>query len=106
MMFDKYCINKILEGKKTVTRRLPKGRQPARPGKIHKLKIDRTKKTYGLILITDCYLELVKEIDDNDAKKEGFETRKEYIEYFMDINNIDILNDYDLLWVVEFELIT
>lgn len=105
MMFDKFCVDKILSGEKTVTRRLPKGRQPARPGKIHKLKIDRTQKTYGLISIRDCYLELVKEIDDDDAKKEGFNTRKEFIEYFMDINNIDILNDYDLLWVVEFELI-
>lgn len=105
MMFDKFCVDKILAGEKTVTRRLPRGRQPARYGKIHKLKIDRTKKTYGLILITDCYLGLVKDIDDEEAKKEGFNTRQEYIEYFMDINNIDILNDYDLLWVVEFELI-
>ena len=105
MMFDKFCIDKILEGKKTVTRRLPKGRQPARIGKIHKLKIDRTKKTYGLILITDCYLEAIKNIDDKEAKKEGFETRKEYLDYFMNINNIDILNDYDLVWRIEFELL-
>ena len=105
MMFDKFCIDKILEGKKTVTRRLPKGRQPARIGKIHKLKIDRTKKTYGLILITDCYLEMIKDIDDKEAKKEGFETRKEYLDYFMNINNIDILNDYDLVWRIEFELL-
>ena len=105
MMFDMYCIEQILNGNKTVTRRLPKGRRPAVPGKIHKLKKDRTKKTFGLILITDCYLELIKEIDDNDAKKEGFSSRKEYIDYFMDINNIDILSDYDLVWVVEFELL-
>lgn len=105
MMFDKFCVDKILEGKKTVTRRLPKGRQPARVGKIHKLKIDRTKKTYGLILITDCYLEMIKDIDDKEAKKEGFNSRQEYINYFMDINNIDILNDYDLVWRIEFELL-
>ena len=105
MMFDMYCIEQILNGNKTVTRRLPKGRRPAVPGKIHKLKKDRTKKTFGLILITDCYLRLVKEIDDNEAKKEGFSSRKEYIDYFMDINDIDILSDYDLVWVVEFELL-
>lgn len=105
MMFDMYCIEQILNGNKTVTRRLPKGRRPAVPGKIHKLKKDRTKKTFGLILITDCYLEPVKEIDDNDAKREGFSSRKEYIDYFMDINDIDILSDYDLVWVVEFELL-
>ena len=105
MMFDKYCIEKILAGEKTVTRRIPHGRRPAVPGKIHKLKIDRTPKTYGLILIKDCYLDLVIEIDDEEAKKEGFNNRKEFIDYFMDINNIDILNDYDLVWRIEFELI-
>ena len=105
MMFDKFCIEKILDGEKTVTRRLPKGRQPARVGRIHKLKIDRTKKTFGLILITDCYLSLVKEIDDKEAQKEGFKSRKEYIDYFMEVNNIDMLSDYDLLWRVEFELL-
>lgn len=105
MMFDRFCVDKILEGKKTVTRRLPKGRQPARVGKIHKLKIDRTKKTYGLILITDCYLEAIKNIDDKEAKKEGFETRKEYLDYFMDINNINVLDEHDLVWRIEFELL-
>ena len=105
MMFDKYCIDKILAGEKCVTRRIPKGRRPAVPGKIHKLKIDRTKKTFGLILIEDCYLSIIKDIDDKEAQREGFSTRKEYIEYFMDINNIDILNDYDLVWRVQFTLL-
>ena len=105
MMFDKFCINKILNGEKCVTRRLPKGKRPAIPGKIHKLKADRTQKTYGLILITDCYLSLISDIDNNEAKREGFKSRKEYIDYFMDINNIDILSDYDLVWTVEFELL-
>ena len=105
MMFDKFCIEKILNGEKTVTRRVPSGRRPAVPGKIHKLKADRTKKTYGLILITDCYLDLVGEIDDKEARKEGFSSRKEYIDYFMDVNDIDILSDWDLLWRVEFELL-
>ena len=104
-MFDKLCIEKILNGEKTVTRRVPSGRRPAVPGRIHKLKTDRTKKTYGLILITDCYLSLVADIDDREAKREGFLSRKEYVNYFMDRNNIDILSDYDLLWRVEFELL-
>ena len=105
MMFDKYCIEKILAGEKTVTRRLPKGKRPAVPGKIHKLKVDRTPKTYGLILITDCSLGLIADIDDREAKKEGFSSRQEYIDYFMDVNDIDILSDYDFVWRVEFELL-
>lgn len=105
MMFDMYCIEKILAGEKNVTRRLPKGRRPAVPGKIHKLKADRTPKTYGLILITDCYLGMIADIDEKEAQKEGFSSRKEYVDYFMDVNDIDILSDYDLVWVVEFELL-
>lgn len=105
MMFDKFCIEKILNGEKTVTRRVPSGRRPAVPGKIHKLKTDRTKKTYGLILITDCYLDWVGEIDDKEAKKEGFSSRKEYIDYFMDVNDIDILSEYDMVWRVRFTLL-
>ena len=105
VMFVKYCIDKILTGEKCVTRRLPRGRRPAVPGKIHKLKIDRTKKTYGSILIEECELSLIKDIDDKEAQREGFSTRKEYIEYFMDINDIDILNDWDLVWRVKFTLL-
>lgn len=105
MIFDEFCINKILDGQKCVTRRIPKGKRPAIPGKIHKLKKDRTQKTYGLILITDCYLSMIKDINNNEAKREGFNSRKEYIDYFMNINNIDILSDYDLVWTVEFELL-
>lgn len=105
MMFDKYCVDKILNGEKTVTRRIAGGRRPAIPGKIHKLKTDRTPKVYGKIFIKNCELTLVADITDKEAILEGFNNRKEYINYFMDINNIDILSDYDFLWRVEFELI-
>lgn len=104
-MFDKITLEKILNGKKTVTRRIPRGRRPAIPGKIHKLKIDRTTKTYGLILIKECNLAFVKDINSEEVKKEGFKTRDEYIEYFMNINNINTLLEDDLLWRIEFELL-
>lgn len=105
MMFDEYCIEKILNGEKCVTRRLPHGRRPAVPGRIHRLKADRTSKVYGLILINNCYLGLIADIDEREAKREGFSSRKEYIDYFMNVNGIDVLSDYDLVWVVEFELL-
>lgn len=107
MMFDDYCIEKILNKEKCVTRRFPakNGRRPAVPGTIHKLKKDRTKDVYGKILINSCTLTLIKDIDDKEAKMEGFNSRKEYINYFMDINNIDILSDYDLVWRVRFTLL-
>ena len=103
MIFDKFCVDKIRSGEKTVTRRLIKsGKRPAIPGTIHKLKIDRTQKDYGYILINSCSESLIADIDEKEAKREGFNNRKEYIDYFMDINNIDMLSDYDLVWRVRF----
>lgn len=107
MYFDKFCIDKIIDEEKCVTRRLikPGGRRPAIPGTIHKLKKDRTKKIYGYIFINSCSQTQIKDIDDKEAKLEGFDSRQEYIDYFMDINNIDILNDHDWVWRVRFTYI-
>lgn len=104
-MFDEFCINKIKNKEKCVTRRLmkPGGRRPAVPGTIHKLKKDRTKDIHGFIFINSCTPTLIKDIDDKEAKLEGFGSRKEYIDYFMEVNNIDILNDYDMVWRVRFK---
>jgi len=107
MMFDDFCIKKILSGEKTVTRRLPSrnGRRPAVPGTIHKLKKNRTKDTYGEILINSCTMTLIADIDDKEAQMEGFPSRKAYIDYFMDVNDIDILSEYDMVWRVRFTLL-
>lgn len=108
MMFDEFCKNKILNKEKTVTRRLinlGNPRRPAVPGHIHKIKIDRTKKTYGEIFILSCTQEQIKDIDELEAKKEGFNSEEEYLDYFMDINDIDILYNEDWVWRVEFILL-
>lgn len=107
MMFDMYCIEKILAGEKCVTRRLikPGGRRPAIPGTIHLLKVDRTPKTFGKIFINSLTQTQIRDIDEKEAKMEGFDSVKEYIDYFMDVNNIDILSDYDWVWRVRFTLL-
>lgn len=106
MMFDMYCIKKILAGEKTVTRRMiTSNRRPAVPGKIHKLKVDRTNKTFGEILILSCITEQIRDITEEEAKKEGFNSAKEYVNYFMDVNDIWMLSDYDWVWRVEFKLL-
>lgn len=103
MMFDKYCVDKIKAKEKCVTRRLIKsGRRPAIPGTIHRLKIDRTKDVYGYILINSCSETQIRDIDDKEAQREGFANRKDYIDYFMEKNDIDILSDYDWVWRVRF----
>lgn len=104
MMFDVQTVKAIQNGRKCVTRRLPRadGRRPAVPGKIHTIKIDRTDRKYGTILITDCTMEKLGDITPNEAKMEGFESINEYIEYFKKVNGTDDPNT--MVWRVEFEL--
>lgn len=104
MIFDKYCIEKILTGEKTVTRRKRNSsRRPAIPGHIHKLKIDRTNKTFGTILIKSCIKENYPQITWEEAFKEGFKTPDEYYKYFCDVNKIS--HGIIPTWRIEFELI-
>lgn len=112
MMFDELCIDKILNNDKTVTRRLYRknGHRPAVPGKIHKLKIDRTAKTYGNILILDCEKEILHydNITLEEAHKEGFQTKEEFMNYWSDINNMRdfyVYTDGLPVWRVEFKLL-
>ena len=105
MMFDKFCIEKILSGYKTVTRRIKRNnKRPAIPGKIHKLKIDRTDKTYGYIRIISCdkeSIEATMNMNQVEAIKEGFNDADEFKRYWLDKNP----NRSNEVWRVEFELL-
>jgi len=104
MMFDKRCVDKIKAGEKCVTRRLIKSnRRPAVPGRIHKMKIDRTPKIHGYILINSCTKSKLKDITEKEAKREGFGSVQEYLEYFRYVNNIKgPLNKEYEVWRVRF----
>lgn len=103
MMFDKLCIEKILNGEKTVTRRVKRNnRKPAIPGTIHKLKIDRTPKVYGYIKILSCTIEEhILNVGD-DYIKEGFVDKQEFFDYWL---NVNFPYCSDPIWRVEFELV-
>lgn len=104
MMFDNYCLRKILNGEKTVTRRVRRNnRRPAVPGKIHKLKIDRTEKTFGFIRIKSCEPESYPQISQKEAEKEGFECPEFYLTYFRYINNLE--HHVIPTWRIEFEVV-
>lgn len=102
MMFDKLCVDLIKSGKKTVTRRIKKSdRRPAKPGTIHKLKIDRTKDVYGYIFIHKCVKKpYIWTITNEDAQREGFNSALEFLEYWESINK-----NYkgEKIWLIEFE---
>ena len=106
MMFDKLCVEKILKGEKTVTRRVKRNkRRPAIPGHVHKLKVDRTDKNYGYIMIKSCNAEpwtgSTSPISYPEAIKEGFDSPFEFWKYWSDVN----FKYTDEVWRVEFELI-
>lgn len=108
MMFDKYCVDKILAGEKTVTRRIRRSeRRPAIPGHTHKLKIDRTQKTFGEIEIVKCEPELLSydKMDKIEAIKEGFNSVEEYIKYFNKINKTNLTKENCIpVWRIRFRL--
>lgn len=102
MMFDKLCVDLIKSGKKTVTRRIKRSdRRPAKPGTIHKLKINRTKDVYGYIFIHKCIAKpYIWTLTDEDAKREGFDSALEFLDYWESVNK-----DYngEGIWLIEFE---
>jgi len=102
MMFDEFTKNKIVLGKKTMTRRVVRNdKRPAIPNTIHKVKIDRTPTIYGYIRIKSVHKEKLNDITFIDVIQEGFHSRKQYLEYFMKINDI---TDIDTeVWVITFE---
>ena len=103
-MFDKQTLDLILKGKKTQTRRLRKNEtRPAIPGNIHKLKIDRTSKTYGYIEIISCEKAVFGDITEKDARKEGFKDIEEYTEYFTSVNGE--VSKSTPIWVINFKLV-
>ena len=103
-MFDKQTLEMILKGKKTQTRRLRKDdNRPAVPGNIHKLKIDRSQKTYGYIEILSCEKAVFGDITQKDAREEGFKDIEEYTEYFKSVNG-DV-NKSTPIWVIKFKLV-
>lgn len=102
-MFDKLTKNQIILGRKSVTRRIRKedNNPPAVVGNIHKLKIDRTKKVYGYLLITSVEKGYFNDLNNIDIIKEGFHSLKEYREYFFKINNVQIQNPP--IWIISFK---
>lgn len=104
MMFDEQTLDLILKKKKTQTRRLRNDdNRPAVPGNIHKLKIDRTSKTYGYIEILSCEKAVFGDITESDAHKEGFKSVKEYTEYFISVNGE--VKKSTPIWVINFKLV-
>ncbi len=73
--FDSEYVNAILEGKKITTIR--KGIKTYPVGRIVDLTVNN--KTFAKAKIDKVVVKRVKELNDEDAKKDGFESRDELI---------------------------
>lgn len=102
MMFDKLCVDLIKSGQKIATRRIKRSdRRPAKPGTIHKLKIDRTKDVYGYIFIHKCVEQpYIWAMTNEDAQREGFKTIRQFIDYWKSVNR---KYKGEKIWLIEFE---
>ena len=89
----------ILIGAKTQTRRLWK-RPRAKMGSIHKAKFVMLKKEYfAQLFILKVWWERLGDISEEDARKEGYPSKKAYLDKFMEINGPTSLET----WVVAVE---
>jgi hypothetical protein len=102
MMFKKELIDKILEGKKTMTSR---DKQLYNVGDTTNLKADRdySKISGKYIRITKLYTKALNKFTNSDANKEGFENLTEFKQYWQ--KNIGNWNPDTVVCVHEFEAV-
>lgn len=102
MLFQPEHIQLILEGKKTATRRDWK-KPMVKIGGIYKVKtIMLSRKYYAKIKVIDLYMEDLCDMDDEDAKKEGYKTLGAFIDVWRKINGTWDSNKK--VYVIEFKL--
>lgn len=107
ILFKPEHIAMIVGGSKTQTRRIWTKRR-AKPGAIHKAKTAMLSKEYfALLTIKRVWKEQVGEISDEDAVKEGYKDKEDYLRIFYKINEKKLkkIKHWKCLevFVVEFE---
>ncbi len=104
MIFRPELVKLILQGKKSMTRR-PAGDQAHcryRPGHAYQVQPGRGRKGLFPITIQAVRFEYLGEITFKDARREGFHTRQEFIDYWTALHGH---YNHDLrVWVIGFTL--
>lgn len=120
-MIFQYTLSKVLEGRKTQTRRLVRDNEAAIPhlqditavthndrtkwkvGHTYAVQPNRTAKQMARIHLTGIRQESVADISHEDAVAEGYENRAAFFAAWHEIHGPDY--DEALVWVLEFELL-
>jgi hypothetical protein len=102
LLFKQKFIEQIITGKKTVTRRPVKdpNRRPAVPGSVHYARRNYTDVPGIKIYIQDVWIEPIEDITEQEARAEGLNSRKEFLEEWEEIYG----ERCDTVWVIRFEL--
>ena len=88
-----------MSGRKTQTRRLHTHLRKV--GSRQACKYDFLGKPFCFVVIKRCFQQRLGDVSDADIKKEGFTSKQEFIEYFGDKYNPDLI-----VVVYEFEVCT
>jgi len=103
MLFKPEHEQMILEGKKTVTRRVWK-RPMVKVGGIYKAKLKMLdKKYFAKIKVLKLYKQKLKEIMVRDIEKEGYSSLSEFVDIWKKINK-SWEGDTEV-YVIEFEVV-
>lgn len=103
MLFKKYHIKLILEGKKTQTRRT--GKRRYKVGRTYRIQRQWFKWTDIKILITRRFEQRLGDISPTDTKKEGYRNIWEFVKAWEEIHGPGSWNTDQIVTVYEFKVV-
>jgi uncharacterized protein YqfB (UPF0267 family) len=116
MIFSADLAALVVAGKKTVTRRPRTGSNPSgepggwvddpcryKAGRTYAVQPGRGKKAIGRIYVRSVRPELMTQLDDDEARLEGFKNTREFTDKWLAIYGKG--SWLDIVWRIEFELV-
>jgi hypothetical protein len=104
MIFRPEMVEKIYAGKKTETRRPVAGGKPCRyrPGRSYAIQPGRGRLAVGRLAVLDVRRDALGNIDEAGARREGFESRGAFLDYWFGMHGFMSLSAE--VWVIRFRL--
>lgn len=116
MIFSPDLAEKVVAGTKTVTRRPRTGSNPSglpggwvdepcryKAGKTYAVQPGRGKKAFGRICVLSVRPEYMTDLDDDEARLEGFQNTSEFVAKWLAIYGKG--SWLDIVWRIEFQLV-